>query len=63
MLSPGGGGGGGRRDDGQEQGVSDAVGSYWCWGEKMGTYCIYLGEKKSHTSYRVFQTLLNKTVT
>ena len=31
--------------------------------KKMRTYCIYLEEKKSHTSYRVFQTLLNKTVT
>jgi hypothetical protein len=31
--------------------------------KKIGTYCIYLVEKKSHTSYRVFQTSLNKTVT
>ena len=30
--------------------------------KKMGTYCIYLVEKKDHTSYRVLQTLLNKTV-
>ena len=30
--------------------------------KKMGTYCICLVEKKDHTSYRVPQTLLNKTV-
>ena len=30
--------------------------------KKMGTYCIYLVEKNDHTSYRVLQTLLNKTV-
>ena len=30
--------------------------------KKMGTYCFYLVEKKSHTSYTVFQSLLNKIV-
>lgn len=30
--------------------------------QKKGTYCLYLVEKKSHTSYTVFQSLLNKAI-
>jgi hypothetical protein len=29
--------------------------------KKLGTYCFYLVEKKSHTSYTVFQSLLHET--
>ncbi|CAB3982277.1 Hypothetical predicted protein [Paramuricea clavata] len=29
--------------------------------KKLGTYCFYLVEKKSHTNYRVFQSLLHET--